>query len=443
MTENKITNGNITQRLLSFFFPIMIGSFFQQLYNTVDSVVVGNYVSSDALRAVGGTSHIVNLLVGFFVGLASGATVVISQYYGASDKNGIKKATHTSMALRIWGGLIMTIIGVAISRFSLIKINIRPEILDMSDSYLKIYFLGMIPSMIYNVGSGILRAVGDSKRPQNYLIITCIINIILDLAFVVGLQMGVVGVAVATIISQIISAALIMKALTKTSDIYKVNVKEIKFDNNNLLRIVKIGLPAGGQSVLYSMSNLVISSAVNSFGANTTRAWSAFSKVEAIIWMILTAFGTSVITFVGQNYGAGKKDRVRKSVKIGLVLTASVVAFFSALLYAFCPVFIKLFTQNTEVIDIGVSVLRICAPFYALYSFTEVLSGAVKGSGEGLMPMIITVFTVCIMRLVWIWTVVPHFCTIQTVTLSYPITWALSSFVLILYYMNYSKVKFH
>lgn len=443
MTENKITNGNITQRLLSFFFPIMIGSFFQQLYNTVDSVVVGNYVSSDALRAVGGTSHIVNLLVGFFVGLASGATVVISQYYGASDKNGIKKATHTSMALRIWGGLIMTIIGVAISRFALIKINIRPEILDMSDSYLKIYFLGMIPSMIYNVGSGILRAVGDSKRPQNYLIITCIINIILDLAFVVGLQMGVVGVAVATIISQIISAALIMKALTKTSDIYKVNVKEIKFDKNNLSRIVEIGLPAGGQSVLYSMSNLVISSAVNSFGANTTRAWSAISKVEAIIWMILTAFGTSVITFVGQNYGAGKKDRVRKSVKIGLVLTASVVAFFSALLYVFCPVFIKLFTQNTEVIDIGMSVLRIYAPFYALYSFTEVLSGAVKGSGEGLMPMIITVFTVCIMRLVWIWTVVPHFCTIQTVALSYPITWALSSFVLILYYMNYSKRKFH
>ena len=421
----------------------MIGSFFQQLYNTVDSVVVGNYVSSDALRAVGGTSHIVNLLVGFFVGLASGATVVISQYYGASDKNGIKKATHTSMALRIWGGLIMTIIGVAISRFALIKINIRPEILDMSDSYLKIYFLGMIPSMIYNVGSGILRAVGDSKRPQNYLIITCIINIILDLAFVVGLQMGVVGVAVATIISQIISAALIMKALTKTSDIYKVNVKEIKFDKNNLSRIVEIGLPAGGQSVLYSMSNLVISSAVNSFGANTTRAWSAISKVEAIIWMILTAFGTSVITFVGQNYGAGKKDRVRKSVKIGLVLTASVVAFFSALLYVFCPVFIKLFTQNTEVIDIGMSVLRIYAPFYALYSFTEVLSGAVKGSGEGLMPMIITVFTVCIMRLVWIWTVVPHFCTIQTVALSYPITWALSSFVLILYYMNYSKRKFH
>ena len=160
MTENKITNGNITQRLLSFFFPIMIGSFFQQLYNTVDSVVVGNYVSSDALRAVGGTSHIVNLLVGFFVGLASGATVVISQYYGASDKNGIKKATHTSMALRIWGGLIMTIIGVAISRFALIKINIRPEILDMSDSYLKIYFLGMIPSMIYNVGSGIRWASG-------------------------------------------------------------------------------------------------------------------------------------------------------------------------------------------------------------------------------------------------------------------------------------------
>ena len=443
MTENKITNGNITQRLLSFFFPIMIGSFFQQLYNTVDSVVVGNYVSSDALRAVGGTSHIVNLLVGFFVGLASGATVVISQYYGASDKNGIKKATHTSMALRIWGGLIMTIIGVAISRFSLIKINIRSEILDMADSYLKIYFLGMIPSMIYNVGSGILRAVGDSKRPQNYLIITCIINIILDLAFVVGLQMGVVGVAVATIISQIISAALIIKALTKTSDIYKVNVKEIKFDKNNLSRIVEIGLPAGGQSVLYSMSNLVISSAVNSFGANTTRAWSAISKVEAIIWMILTAFGTSVITFVGQNYGAGKKDRVRKSVKIGLVLTASVVAFFSALLYVFCPVFIKLFTQNTEVIDIGVSVLRIYAPFYALYSFTEVLSGAVKGSGEGLMPMIITVFTVCIMRLVWIWTVVPHFCTIQTVALSYPITWALSSFVLILYYMNYSKREFH
>lgn len=442
--KNNITQGNITGRLLSFFFPIMIGSFFQQLYNTVDTIIVGNFVGSDALAAVGGTGTMVRLLVGFFMGISSGATVIISQHYGARQPDSLHRAVHTAIALAIVSGLILTALGIATSRIAMDWLNIPDDIMGMSMLYLRIFFLGMVPSMVYNIGAGILRAIGDSKRPRNYLIFTCLANIVLDVVFVVVFHLGVTGVAVATITAQAMSALLTLRALIKTDDIYKLDMAKIKFDLPILRNILRIGLPTGGQSVLYSMSNLVMRAAVNSYGTNSIAAWTAFYKLDDIIWLVLGAFGTSIVTFVGQNYGANRIDRVKDSVKVGLCLSAGVVISLAALLYFFCTPLLGMFTKEAEVIEIGRGIIGVCAPFYVLFIFNEILSGAIKGSGQGFAPMVITIFTICRFRLFWVWGVVPQVAdsSILTITTCYPITWGLSSLVFVVYYFFYSRKKF-
>ncbi len=442
--ENRITEGKISTALLGYFFPIMIGSFFQQLYNTVDTIIVGNFVGSDALAAVGGTGTMVRLLVGFFMGISSGATVIISQHYGARNVGSLHRAVHTGIAMAIAFGLVLTGLGIATSRLAMGWLNIPEDIMGMSMLYLRIFFLGMVPSMVYNIGAGILRAIGDSKRPRNYLIFTCLANIVLDVVFVVIFHLGVAGVAVATITAQAMSAVLTLNALIKTDDIYKLSLNKISFDLPILKNILRIGLPTGGQSVLYSMSNLVMRAAVNSYGTNSIAAWTAFYKLDDIIWLVLGAFGTSIVTFVGQNYGAHRIDRVKDSVKVGLGLSAGVVITLAALLYFFCTPLLGMFTREAEVIAIGRGIIGVCAPFYVLFIFNEILSGAIKGSGQGFAPMVITIFTICRFRLFWVWGVVPHVAnsSILTITTCYPITWGLSSLVFIIYYFFYSKEKF-
>ena len=440
--RNEITEGVIWKQILLYFFPILIGYLFQQLYNTVDTIIVGKYVSSAALAAVGGTGTLINLLVGFFIGLSSGATVIIAQYYGAKNVNELNKAVHTGIALAIAGGIILTLIGLFFSPWALHMINIPDDIFDTSLLYIRIYFLGMISSMIYNVGAGILRAIGDSKSPRNYLIITCLVNIVLDIFFVLLLHLDVAGVAIATVLSQSISAILTLRKLIITSDIYKLTLSKIRFHIHILKDIMRIGLPAGGQSVLYSISNLIIQSCVNGFGTNTIAAWTSFGKIDAIVWFVMNAFGTSILTFVGQNYGAKKIDRVKKTIRVGLLMNFITIAFVQTLIYFFRDPLLSLFTNDAEVIEIGSSILKQLAPFYVGFVFNEVLSAAIKGSGEGFMPMIITVFSICLFRLLWILLVIPHTSGILWVSLSYAITWCLSSFVFILYYIYYRKKKF-
>ena len=278
---NRITEGVIWKQLLLFFFPILFGTFFQQLYNTTDAVIVGNFVGKEALASVGGPSAtIINLLVGFFVGLSSGATVIISHYYGAKDERRVGDAVHTAIALSLAGGAIVMAIGIAISRICLEAMHTPADILELSLAYMRIYFAGTIPSMVYNMGAGILRAVGDSKRPLYFLIASCFLNIILDLLFVVALHLGVMGVAIATVLSQTISALMTVIALLRTQDCYALVLSKIRFHRQLFWNIIRIGLPAGTQSAMYAISNLLIQSSINSFGTDTVAAWTAYGKLD-------------------------------------------------------------------------------------------------------------------------------------------------------------------
>ena len=308
-TVNQITEGIIWKQLLYFFFPILLGTFFQQLYNTADAMVVGRFVGKEALACVGGSSsQIINLIVGFFVGLSSGAAVIIAQYYGARDEKNLQDTLHTAIAFSIVGSFVISILGIVLSPIILRLMN-TPEYL-MADSllYLRFYFGGIIFIFIYNIGSGILRAVGDSKNPLYFLIFCCFCNIFLDLLLVMVFHMGVLGVALGTLISQALSSVLILRNLMQTKDIYRLELRKIRLHAAPLSMLLKIGLPSGLQSTMYNIANMVIQTALNSFGTDTMAAWTAFGKVDSFYWMISSAFGVAITTFVGQNYGAGKID---------------------------------------------------------------------------------------------------------------------------------------
>lgn len=432
---NQITEGVIWKQLLLFFFPILFGTFFQQLYNTTDAVVVGNFVGTEALAAVGGpASTIINLLVGFFVGLSSGAGVVISQYFGSNSHDKLRFAVHTAMALSVIGGAGMMVLGIATASAALSLLNTPADIMGDSVLYMRIYFLGMIPSMIYNMGAGILRAIGDSKRPLYFLIASCIINIFLDLFFVVVLGLGVLGVGVATVLSQVVSAAMTLFVLLRTKESYQVRIPEIRIHQKYLSTILRIGLPAGLQSAMYSISNLVIQAAINGFGTDTVAAWTAYGKVDSFFWMIMTAYATAITTFAGQNFGAGRIDRVKKSVRVCLLMAAVTSVVFSFIVVGGGPVILRLFTQDADVIDICMGMIRVVSPAYITYICIEILSGACRGCGDALIPMILTCFGVCVLRILWVTLVSIVSPGISQIVFSYPLTWTITSILFIIYY---------
>ena len=439
---NQITEGVIWKQLLAFFFPILFGTFFQQLYNTTDAIVVGNFVGKQALAAVGGpASTLINLLVGFFTGLSSGATVVISQFYGAKHKDDVRKAVHTSIALSIAGGAVIMVLGIAFAGVALRAMNTPEDIMGMSLTYMRIYFLGVIPSLIYNMGSGILRAVGDSKRPLYFLIASTLTNIVLDLFFVLVLRMGVAGVAIATSLSQVSSAAMVMYALMKTDDMYRLYLREIRFSPSILSAIIRIGLPAGLQSTMYSVSNLIIQASINSFGTDTIAAWTAYSKIDGMFWMVMSAYGVSITTFAGQNFGAGKYDRIHKSVRVCIGMSAFTSVLLSAIVLAGGRFFLGLFTDDPGVADIGMSIIHVIAPTYITYICIEILGGTARGCGDSIIPMLLTCFGVCVLRVIWILGIVPIHRDLATVAFSYPLTWTVTSVMFIVYYLRGNWLK--
>ena len=440
---NQITEGVIWKQLLIFFFPIMLGTLFQQLYNTADAVVVGRFVGTKALAAVGGsTGQITNLIVNFFVALASGATVIIARYYGAKNKKDLNDTLHTAAALSIVGGILTTIAGIALAPVLLEMMKTPADVMPDSVTYLRIYFAGIIFVFIYNVGSAILRAVGDSTRPLYFLIVCCFINIFLDILLVVGFNMGVAGAAIATVISQVVSAILIIHALIKSTDMYRLEPKKIRFHKFLLVSIITIGLPAGIQSIMYNISNIIIQTSLNDLGTDTMAAYTAFGKIDAIYWMISGAFSVSIITFIGQNYGAGKYDRMKKSVKVCLLLDFIASLLVSALLLFLGQYLLQLFTTDPEVIRIGMEIIRIIAPSYVLFIFIEILSSALRGMGNVLVPMIMTCTGVCILRILWIFLAVSHWPGVQSILMSYPISWGLTAVLFIVYYY-FDQKKFY
>mgnify|MGYP001623993737 FL=1 len=441
--ENSITQGVIWKQLLLFFFPILIGTFFQQLYNTVDTIVVGQYVGTSALAAVGTTGTWINLLVGFFVGVSSGATVIISQFFGAGDAKNVSKAVHTSMALALAGGLIIMVAGLLTSRVSLELLGVPEEIMGDALTYMNVYYCGIIASMIYNVGTGVLRAIGDSRMPLYVLIVCCLVNIVLDLLFVLVFHWGVFGVAFATVLSQVVSAVLIMLRLMLTRESYRVELKKIRFDRSILRNVIRIGLPAGLQSVLYSVSNLVVQASINSFGTDAIASWAAIGKIDGFIWMVMSAFGIAITTFVGQNFGAQQYGRVKKSIHICLGMALGTTIALSILLLLFMEPLLRFFTGDEAVIAIGQDFFRVLGPSYFTYVFIEILSGAIRGAGEAFQPMVITCFGVCGLRILWLALValVPAMHTMQMVAMNYPITWVIAAVVFIIYYLRMNWLR--
>lgn len=443
MSKNQITEGVIWKQLLFFFFPILLGTLFQQLYNTADTVVVGRFVGTKALAAVGGsTGQIVNLVVNFFVGLASGATVIIARYYGARDRIKLNNALHTAIALSIVGGIVTAVAGILLTPFLLQMMNTPADVIEGSTTYLRIYFAGIIFVFVYNIGSGILRAVGDSKRPLYFLIVCCFLNIFLDILFVVYLKLGVKGAAFATVISQAVSALLVILSLTKSVDIYRLRPNKIRFYKSLLIAIVTIGLPAGLQSVMYGISNIIIQTSLNSLGTETVAAHTAFAKIDAIYWMISGAFSVSIITFIGQNYGARKFDRMKKSIKVCLFMDLIASLLLTTVMMVAGPYLLRLFTSDQEVIEIGMQIIHIIAPSYALFIFIEILSSSLRGMGNVVIPMLMTCGGVCVLRILWIFLFVRTHLSVTTILMSYPISWGFTAVLFIIYFMFYQKKFF-
>ncbi len=443
MSKNQITEGVIWKQLLFFFFPILLGTLFQQLYNTADTVVVGRFVGTKALAAVGGsTGQIVNLVVNFFVGLASGATVIIARYYGARDRIKLNNALHTAIALSIVGGIVTAVAGISLTPFLLQMMSTPADVIEGSTMYLRIYFAGIIFVFVYNIGSGILRAVGDSKRPLYFLIVCCFLNIFLDILFVVYLKLGVKGAAFATVISQAVSALLVILSLTKSVDIYRLRPNKIRFYKSLLIAIVTIGLPAGLQSVMYGISNIIIQTSLNSLGTETVAAHTAFAKIDAIYWMISGAFSVSIITFIGQNYGARKFDRMKKSIKVCLFMDLIASLLLTTVMMVAGPYLLRLFTSDQEVIEIGMQIIHIIAPSYALFIFIEILSSSLRGMGNVVIPMLMTCGGVCVLRILWIFLFVRTHLSVTTILMSYPISWGFTAVLFIIYFMFYQKKFF-
>ena len=438
-----ITEGVIWQQLFLFFFPILFGTFFQQLYNTADAIIVGRFLGKEALSAVGGgTGTVVNLLIGFFTGLSSGGTVIISQFYGAKNERDVNRAVHTAIALSIAGGIVITVLGVFYAPWMLRILGTPDEILTLAVSYTRIFFLGILPTIIYNMGAGILRAVGDSRRPFYFLIAGTVINIILDFVFIAVFKWGVEGAAFATIASQFITMVLVCRALMMSHDCYRLSIKEIRFDAPILKRIIQLGIPTGLQSVMYTLSNLIIQANVNSFGTNTIAAWAAWGKIDSLFWMTINSFGIAVTTFAGQNFGAKKLDRVRKGTKQCFAIAGIATVLLVSAFMLFGRFFYTLFTTDETVIEEGLKILHFLAPTFITYIGIEIFSGTLRGCGKTLVPTLFTCGGVCILRIVWLSVAVPLRREFFTVAAAYPISWVLTTILFFIYYTVMSKRDF-
>ncbi len=433
--QTDILTGSIPRQLLAFFLPIWFGTLFQQLYNTADTLIVGNFVGTNALAAVGATGAFVNLLVGLFVGLCSGAGVVVAQSYGAKDLEAVDRQIHTALVFSVVIGAMLTVVGLLSAEPVLQLMGTPAEILGDAALYLRLYFLGMIPQILYNMGTNILRAAGDSKRPLYFLIVASLVNIVLDIVFIAIFHWGVAGAALATVLSQIASAVLTLRCLAGSQGMpWHLSAAKLRMERPILMAICRIGIPAAAQSALYNVSNMVIQSCMNGFGTSTIAAWGVYGKIDFVFWMTVNSLGISITTFAGQNFGAQLYDRVRRSVRVCLAMAAGITLCISVVFYFAAEPLFRLFSQDPEVIAVGVEMMHVLVPAYLTYVCIEILSGALRGCGDVRVPTLITVFGVCGLRILWLLVAVPVWHSVATVELSYPITWTLASLLFVVYY---------
>lgn len=434
-----LIEGKIWKQILKFFFPILIGTFFQQLYNTVDTIIVGQYVGTTALAAVGSTGNLISLLVNFFVGLSSGTTVLIAQFYAANKEHQVFKTVHTSFALALFCGIFMTFFGLFFSKQCLDVMGVPLDILDASTLYLRLYFLGIIPLVIYNIGTSILRAIGDSRTPLIYLIICTFINIVLDYVFIVYFYMGIAGAGIATSIAQLISALLVCHKLMHTTKCYRLSIKKISFDIDILKNILKIGIPAGLQSIMYSVSNIILQIKINSFGTSMIAAWTVYCKIDALFFMVAEAFSSALMTFVGQNYGVKHFSRVRQGMKTCIGMLSISAILLSVLLMSFGQHISLLFSSDEMVINETIQIIHLIVPYYITYSAAEIISATMRGCGDSIKPMILVCCGICLLRILWVIVMPLIYDSFNIVIICYPISWTVTSLFFIVYYQIFKK----
>ncbi len=432
-----MTQGNIFRLLISFAIPLMLGNLFQLLYNTVDTFVVGNYVSDEAYKAVGNVNPIINTLVGFFSGLATGAGVVISQYFGAKDEKNVKKAVHTTMIMTLALGVLFTFAGIAMTPYMLSIINFAPEIIPDATEYLTIYFAGVIGLMIYNIGSGILRAVGDTGRPFIFLVICALLNVALDLLFVLAFDMKVAGVAYATIISQFISAILVMITLMRSKECYKVSVRDLKCDFRILKKIISVGLPAAIQMTITAFSNVFVQSYLMGLDArypDFSGGWTSYLKIDQFVLLPAQTISLASTTFVGQNLGAGNTKRAKTGANLSLLLSVIVTAVILVPVLLFAPQIVWFFNKNEMIIKYGAELLRAISPFYLIYTVNQIYAGALRGAGKSTAPTVIMIASFVVFRQIYLAVISRITDTYMPIAMAYPVGWVLCSIVMYIYY---------
>ena len=430
----RMTEGSIPGKMLRFAAPLFLGNLFQQLYNTADALIVGNMLGTDALAAVAATGTLVFLIISLFVGIAAGAGVLISRYFGARDYERLEKAIHTNVAFSLAAGVLMTAFGVLLAPKLLEWMGTPEDVREQSTIYIRIFFAGSMGLVLYNGLRGVMQAVGDGKNPLKYLIFCSCLNVVLDIAFIGLFHTGVGGAALATIISQFLSGLLCLRRLLTTRQEYRVELRKIRFDWPTLRLIVRYGLPSGLQNSVIAIANVVVQANINAFGKMAVAGCGAYSKIEGFAFLPITSFTISLTTFVGQNLGAREYERAKKGARFGLLCAMGTAELIGLLLYLAAPWVLRAFTREAEAIAFGVDKARICALFFCLLAASHGLAAVLRGAGKAVIPMISMLSFWCVIRVVFLHFMVPITQSINTVNWVYPLTWALSTVFLGLYY---------
>lgn len=433
-TTEPMTQGPIWKRITYFALPILLGNLFQQMYNTADSLIVGNFLGKNALAAVSSTGSLIFMLIGFLSGIAIGAGVVISRYFGGNKLEEMSQAVHTTVAFGLVAGVVMTAVGVGLSPQILRWMDTPENVMYNSQLYLSIYFMGSLGSVMYNVCVGIMQAVGDSRHPLYYLIVSSVVNVVLDLFFIAVLGMGVDGAAWATIIAQYVSAIMCLWRLLRVKDSYRVELRKIRFHWNMLKRVVRFGLPSGVQNSIIAIANVVVQSNINHFGDAAMAGVGAYSKIEGFGFLPITSFTMAMTTFVGQNLGAGQIERTKRGARFGTITSVILAELIGVAVFIFAPQLIAAFDTSPDVIAYGVDKARTSVLFYCLLAFSHAMASILRGAGKAVVPMFVMMICWCIIRVSFLAIAVPLTGSIQMVYWVYPLTWFLSSVTFLWYY---------
>ena len=431
-----MTTGSIWKRMVSFAVPVFLGNLCQQLYNTVDSVIVGKFVGKQALAAVASSGNLIFMMTGFFMGLFIGAGIVIAQYFGARNYEKVRSAVHTDIAFALCCGVLLTLLGVFYTPTLLTWMRTPADVLSTSILYFRLYFLGSLATILYNAGMGILQAVGDSRSPLYYLVISSVVNVALDLLFVGAMDMGVAGAAVATVISQVVSAVLCIIKLTRSDGPYRLEIKRIGFDLPLLKKITSQGVPSGVQNSIIAIANVVVQSNINTFGSDAMAGCGSYSKVEGFVFLPITAFAMALTTFIGQNLGAGQFDRAKQGARIGILCSMAMAELIGVALFFLAPYAMQLFNDDPAVVAIGVRQSHIEALFFCFLAFAHGVSAVLRGAGRAQVPMYTMLGCWCILRVSYITLALKVWPDIATIFWAYPITWSVSCVVFLIYYLK-------